>query len=238
MKLDRSPRRVSEDHWIPLSDLMTGLMMLFMLVAIIFMLQLKAKERHVRDIGKRFNNLRSELCNDLQRSFKDYRKDWMVDSSCNLSIRFLNPDNQFDTGKSDVKLPFRKDLDIFFPKYVEILNSDKYRDVVEEVRIEGHTSRLWGNPPIPPEQSYYKNMALSQDRSRAVLEYVLSIPTIRLPENWNWLVPRLTANGLSGIHPIPNSDGTENEKLSQRVEFKIRTKTEDRLGQILKALAE
>jgi hypothetical protein len=28
-----------EEHWIPLSDLMTGLMMMFMLVAIIFMVQ-------------------------------------------------------------------------------------------------------------------------------------------------------------------------------------------------------
>ncbi len=28
-----------EEHWIPLSDLMTGLMMMFMLVAIVFMLK-------------------------------------------------------------------------------------------------------------------------------------------------------------------------------------------------------
>jgi outer membrane protein OmpA-like peptidoglycan-associated protein len=81
-------------------------------------------------------------------------------------------------------------------------------------------------------------MELSQDRSRAVLEYVLSIPTIRLAKNWNWLVPRLTANGLSGINPIRNPDGSENEVLSQRVEFKIRTKTEARLQEILKALGK
>lgn len=238
MKLDRVLKRTAEDHWIPLSDLMTGLMMIFMLVAIIFMLQLKAKEKEVKDIGKNFTNLRSELCKDLQSSFKDNKQDWKVDSSCNLSIRFLNPDNQFDLGKSEVKPAFRANLNVFFPKYVAILNSEKYRDVVEEVRIEGHTSRLWGNPPIPAEQSYYKNMELSQDRSRAVLEYVLSIPTIRLAKNWNWLVPRLTANGLSGINPIRNPDGSENEVLSQRVEFKIRTKTEARLQEILKALGK
>lgn len=236
MKLDRVLRRTPEDHWIPLSDLMTGLMMLFMLVAIIFMLQLKAKEKEVKDIGKNFTDLRSELCKDLQSNFKDNKQDWEVDPTCSLSIRFLNPDNQFDLGKSEVKAAFRANLNTFFPKYIAILNSKKYRDVVEEVRIEGHTSRLWGNPPIPDEQSYYKNMALSQDRSRAVLQHVLSIPAIRLADNWNWLVPRLTANGLSGINPIRNPDGTENEALSQRVEFKIRTKTEARLEEILKAL--
>jgi hypothetical protein len=37
--------RSQEDHWIPLSDLMTGMMMIFMLVAIIFMIQLKRDEK-------------------------------------------------------------------------------------------------------------------------------------------------------------------------------------------------
>ena len=238
MKLARVLKRSPEDHWIPLSDLMTGLMMIFMLVAIIFMLQLKAKEKEVKDIGKNYADLRSQLCSDLQSSFKDDKRNWEVDPTCSLSIRFLNPDNQFDLGKSVVKPAFRSNLDVFFPKYLAILNSQKYRDVVEEVRIEGHTSRLWGNSPVPPEQSYYNNMALSQERSRAVLEYVLSIPKVRLAENWNWLVPRLTANGLSGISPVRNADGSENDALSQRVEFKVRTKTEARLEEILKVLAK
>ena len=238
MKLDRVLRRSVEDHWIPLSDLMTGLMMIFMLVAIIFMLQLRAKENEVKNIGKNYTDLKSELCHDLETTFKDNKNDWKVDPSCSLSIRFLNSDNQFDVGQSIVKPAFRANLDVFFPKYVDILNSAKYRDVIEEVRVEGHTSRLWGNPPVSEEQSYYNNMALSQERARAVLEYVLSIPKIRAPKNWNWLVPRLTANGLSGIRPVINPDGTENEKLSQRVEFQVRTKSEARLDEMLKALSK
>lgn len=230
-------KRSSEDHWIPLSDLMTGLMMIFLLVAIIFMLQLKAKEKEVKDIGKNYTDLKSELCNELKSKFKDDEQDLEVDPSCSLSIRFLNSESQFDLGKSEVKAAFREKLAVFFPKYIAVLNSNKYRDIVEEVRIEGHTSRLWGNPPIPPEQSYYKNMALSQERSRAVLEYVLSIPNIRESANWNWLVVRLTANGLSGIHPIMNQNGTINDALSQRVEFKIRTRSEARLDEMLQALS-
>jgi len=238
MKAARILKRTPEDHWIPLSDLMTGLMMIFMLVAIIFMLQLKAKEKEVKDLGKNYTDLKSELCSELKAKFKDDERDLEVDPSCSLSIRFLNSDNQFDLGKAEVKPSFKEKLIAFFPKYLAILNSKKYRDFVEEVRIEGHTSRLWGNPPIPAEQSYYKNMALSQDRSRAVLEYVLSIPTIREPENWNWLVTRLTANGLSGINPIRNPNGTINDALSQRVEFKVRTRSEAKLEEMLKALAK
>jgi succinate dehydrogenase hydrophobic anchor subunit len=39
--------RSQEDHWVPLSDLMTGLMMIFLLVAIVFMLQVKRDEAKI-----------------------------------------------------------------------------------------------------------------------------------------------------------------------------------------------
>jgi hypothetical protein len=32
-----------EDHWVPLSDLMTGLMMMFLLVALVFMVKVEAE---------------------------------------------------------------------------------------------------------------------------------------------------------------------------------------------------
>lgn len=236
MKIAHKSRRSSEDHWIPLSDLMTGLMMLFLLVAIIFMVQLKAKEKQVANIGKGYVDLKSELCGTLRANFKGER-DVDIDPGCSLAIRFSNSDNQFDTGKSEVKPSFQDKLKAFFPKYISILTSAKFRDFVDEVRIEGHTSSLWGNPPIPGEQAYYKNMALSQDRSRSVLEYVLSVPAIRTSENLNWLIPRLTANGLSSVNPI-KIDGTVSEKLSQRVEFRIRTRSEARLDEMLKALSQ
>jgi hypothetical protein len=37
-----APRRGTEEHWIPLSDLMTGLMMIFMLISVISMEQVEA----------------------------------------------------------------------------------------------------------------------------------------------------------------------------------------------------
>ena len=40
-----------EDHWIPLSDLMTGLMMMFMLIAVMFMVKVEADAKKVKDIA-------------------------------------------------------------------------------------------------------------------------------------------------------------------------------------------
>lgn len=55
MELGGSPisPRSQEDHWVPLSDLMTGLMMIFMLVAIVFMIQVKRDEAKIVDTQKK-----------------------------------------------------------------------------------------------------------------------------------------------------------------------------------------
>ena len=70
--------RPQEDHWVPLSDLMTGLMMIFLLVAIVFMLQVKRNEariveaqNRVRDIATRYTDLRGQLYQELSSEFKD-----------------------------------------------------------------------------------------------------------------------------------------------------------------------
>jgi len=47
------PTHPKEDHWIPLSDLMTGLMMVFMLVAIAFMIQVEAESEKVKQLMRR-----------------------------------------------------------------------------------------------------------------------------------------------------------------------------------------
>ena len=46
----RSGKRFSEEHWIPLSDLMTGLMMVFMLIAVVFMIQVQAEAKKAEEL--------------------------------------------------------------------------------------------------------------------------------------------------------------------------------------------
>jgi hypothetical protein len=42
-----------EEHWIPLSDLMTGMMMIFMLVAVVFMIKVEAESDDLRKLQKK-----------------------------------------------------------------------------------------------------------------------------------------------------------------------------------------
>jgi outer membrane protein OmpA-like peptidoglycan-associated protein len=91
---------------------------------------------------------------------------------------------------------------------------------------------------LTPEQAYYENMKLSQERTRAMLMYVFSIEKVRDTELLRWLLSRVTANGLSSSRRVTLPDGSEDPIGSQRVEFRVRTSAEDQLEKILKAIAQ
>ena len=221
-----------EEHWIPLSDLMTGLMMMFMLIAILFMARVEAESAKVKNIAVVYDEMREQLYQDLKTEFSADLPRWRAELDKDLSIRFEEPDVLFGTGDATLRPQFAAILGDFFPRYVKIISNQRYRDSIEEVRIEGHTSSVWNNQTTPDE-AYFLNMELSQSRTRSVLEYVLLLP--QLINSRAWLTQRLTANGLSSSRPRLNPDGTENAAASQRVEFRVRTNAETRLSDILKA---
>ncbi len=112
---------------------------------------------------------------------------------------------------------------------MRILTSRKYRDSISEVRIEGHTSSDWNG--VAASDAYFRNMELSQARTRSTLAYVLSLPADS--EQVSWLQRFVTANGLSSSRLILDDKGVEDVARSRRVEFRVRTDAETRLAKIL-----
>jgi outer membrane protein OmpA-like peptidoglycan-associated protein len=224
---------VKEEHWIPLSDLMTGMMMMFMLVAIIFMVKVESDAKKVKNIALIYDEMRIQLYQDLYAEFEKNLPDWGAELSRDLTLRFKEPNVLFDTGKDALKPRFIEILNDFFPRYIRILNSDKYRSSIEEIRIEGHTSSVW-NRSVSKNEAYFLNMALSQSRTRSVLQYVFTLPQVQ--EQQSWLKDHLTANGLSSSKLIYHTDETENKEASQRVEFRVRTNADERISEILKTV--
>lgn len=218
----------NSDHWIPLADLMTGLMMMFMLIAVLYMLKVNSavSEYSVSKdaLGK---DLRSEFASDLEK--------W--DAECdsdNLVIRFKSPDVLFDTGQAVIKPQFKVILSDFFPRYIALLNREEYNDSIEEIRIEGHTSSSW-REGASENESYFLNMQLSQARTLSVLKYVLSDKNT---PSQAWTRDLLTANGLSSSKLIHDADGKENRKGSQRVEFRVRTNADEYIKNIIDDLGQ
>ena len=230
-RLESNVLQAQEAHWIPLSDLMTGLMVLFLLIAVTYMARVESDASRIREVAVAYTETRDALYEDLLAEFKDDLPKWKADlNRADLSIRFKDPDILFANGSSELKPEFQQILRDFFPRYERILASPKYRDSINEIRIEGHTSSEWIGV-TNPDVAYFKNMELSQARTRSALNLVLDLPASA--NNRAWLKRFVTANGLSSSQPILNDDQTENLEMSRRVVFRVRTDAETRISKIL-----
>lgn len=214
-------RTETEEHWISLSDIMAGLMMVFLLIAIVYMLK-------VQSIAKDLKAVEIELHNELKEKFKDDFIKWNAVIE-GLTIRFREPRVLFEGGKDKLKFKFKRILNDFIPGYTQILNQKKYRDHISEIRIEGHTSSDYFN--LSAEDAYVENMALSQGRAKNTLVYILKyIPEINRYKTW--FRDLIAAIGLSSSRIIKLRDGTEDLEQSRRVEFRILLKSEEAISEI------
>lgn len=220
----------SEEHWVAVSDLMGGLMMVFLLISVIYMVQLQVESKKIKDVAVLYDHLRTQLYNDLETEFHQDLPRWGAELNRDLSLRFYDTEVLFAHGDDTIKPAFKAILNDFFPRYVSIITSDKYRNDILEVRIEGHTSSDWG-VATGTDEAYIKNMALSQSRTRTALAYLLNLSDVT--ENKSWLSAHVTANGLSSSKLI-FSDGVEDHGRSRRVEFRLRTDAESRIAAMLK----
>ncbi len=221
----------SEDHWIPLSDLMTGLMVMFLLIAVCYMVRVEADADKIKTVAVAYTDTRDALYQALRAEFSADLPRWHAQLlRDDLTIRFSEPDILFAEGSSELKPAFRQILNDFFPRYVRILSSPKFRSAISEIRIEGHTSSDWIGARSP-DDAYLHNMELSQARTRSTLLYVLALPRVR--GDVDWLRRLVTANGLSSSRPILDASGHEDAARSRRVEFRIRTDAETRIAKIL-----
>lgn len=220
----------SEEHWIAVSDLMSGLMMVFLLVAILYLVIIERKNQEIQQVAILYEDLRDALYQDLSEEFSTDMRRWGSELSPDLAFRFTNTDLLFEEGQSSLKPEFAHILEDFFPRYLRILGSDKYRDDISEIRIEGHTSSSWAGARSGDE-AYLRNMALSQERTRSTLGYLLELPSVAAEKSW--LHDHLTANGLSSSRLILSPAGDEDPERSRRVEFIVKTDAEARIATIL-----
>lgn len=242
--MKRQNKRAKEDgeHWLSVSDMMSGLMVIFLFIAITYMMQVGQEHEHLVKLMKQvsddrnqlveiavtYEKTKNEIYDKLQDEFKNDLENWNAEiDKQSLSFRFQQPDILFNIGEADLKEKFKLILNDFFPRYIKILK--QYRHEIEEIRIEGHTSSEW-NTKQTAQQTYFLNMALSQNRTRATLEYCLMLPEIEA--NRTWIQQILTANGLSSSKPILINN-IEDTVHSRRVEFKIKTNSENQIMKIL-----
>lgn len=221
-----------DDHWITVSDMMAGLMIIFLFIAIVYIRPIVEIQGKIKEIVVAWSDSEVAIYEELESEFRDDFDRWNAELIReSLTIRFKSPDILFASGNDELKHEFRVIIDDFFPRYLNVLS--RFSDAIEEVRIEGHTSSEWEGARSDAD-AYFRNMTLSQERTHSVLVYALTLDAVA--ELKNWAQPLITANGLSSSQLIYRPDGAEDTQRSRRVEFRVRTNTKQQIIKVLETV--
>lgn len=244
-----------ETTWLSLSDMMTVLMVLFMILAIFIALEANKTLSRVIGVLDSFIENENQLCKKLKDElYIEFNKSDLKISCEPIRITFINEKYKFEHNKHTLNKDFKATLRKFFPIYLKIINNWNYVNIkgekidlstmIDEIRIEGHTDSA-GKPGTSTNKKYMYNMGLSQRRSRAVLDFVFDKKELpSLMPKYQWMRDTLTANGLSfsrrlntNAEPYDYNDKNqvEDKKASRRIEIKLRTKARELIKELREA---
>ena len=218
-------RRVEGSHWLSVSDLMAGLMMIFLFIAITYMRFVQIEKERIRQVAVVANETHTALYDSLALEFADDLGRWKAEiDEATLTVRFNDPEILFEQNKKEIRPVFESILSEFFPRYLQVLNG--FEEHLDEVRIEGHTSSEWRIESNPTD-AFFNNMRLSQARTFEVLKFCYELPGVQ--DNYRWLNQRFSAVGMSSARLKFRPDGSEDRARSRRVEFTVKTNFEKRI---------
>lgn len=235
--------------WITLSDLLTTLFMVFMVIALwaiskkddlkkqaeeqkiagdLCIQDLKAagvdqmqKQEALRNIGRK-----------ITTEFRELQKSGIcvdakieeIDDSGGFRI-FQGPGLKpwFDEGESVLSRDAQRCLKGIGEVWIQQINGDKYISAsIKHILIEGHanSNRF---PGLSEEENFLKNLGLSQDRAYQATRFLIETikTTINTKTKNSMLREMMVAQGKSYLEPVYKQEGPEDFDRSKRLEFKI-----------------
>lgn len=239
-----------ESSWLSVSDLMAGLMMVFLFISIVLMRQafidkenLQEQKQKVEEVIEIYSGTQEALYKALEQEFREDFVIWNAELNAKtLTISFKaiediqNPKILFNKQKQTLTPHFEGILAEFFPRYIQVLTngyfiSEKgqvaFKEVIKEVRIEGHSSSEWSGA-TSEQDAYFNNMSLSQGRTMSVLEYGTLLEAVQGQQAW--IRNKFAAVGLSSSKPIyleAECNQVDSSKRENCTEDKVRSKRVD-----------
>lgn len=228
----REHHEEEESHWLSVSDLMSGLMMVFLFIAIALMRHAFIERDKIKQVAVAYQENQVAIYEKLKQEFEPDLKKWNADiDEDTLTFTFKSPDVLFKEGDTKLNEEYKTLLQDFFPRYMDVLKS--YRDSINEIRIEGHTSSKW-NTSTSERDAYFNNMQLSQGRTQAVLSFIFDLETSSSYRDWIKL--NFAAVGLSSSKLMRDDVGAEDSTKSRRVSFRVITNADIQIKRILETV--
>jgi outer membrane protein OmpA-like peptidoglycan-associated protein len=218
-----------ESHWLSVSDLMAGLMVVFLFIAVALMRNAIIERNQIKDVAIAYQENQLAIYDALNDEFSEDLKRWDATIDPNsLTFIFNSPDILFKAGEIELNAQYMLLLKDFFPRYMDVLSP--FKESISEVRIEGHTSSIW-NGHTTDTDAYFFNMKLSQGRTRSVLGYIYGLDEVAAQKSW--INKHIAAVGYSSSKRIVDANGNEDRARSRRVTFRVITNADIKIKQIL-----
>lgn len=223
-------RTKSDHNFVAYSDIMTCLAIIFLFIAVAYILE-----------GLSDKIIKDDIYNSIGENLKKDFKSKNVQLDDDMSLKFLQDSvnrtqELFEIGSAEMTPSFKQTVKYVWPKYQAIILSKKNLKYISEIRIEGHTDTI--APKKKDKESYLYNLNLSSARAQSVLEFIRTLEAYQTLEvkKRNRLDFLLTANGMSfsralnkkgEVSVLSKDDNSIDLNKSRRVEFRINTSNEE-----------
>ncbi|MBX3042535.1 MAG: OmpA family protein [Candidatus Kapabacteria bacterium] len=209
-------------------------MVIFLFISISYMLITQIEQKKIEELTVLSTQKQNELYEALNMEFKNDLAKWnaVIDQQT-LSVKFQTPDILFKAGSDILAVEFKNILQDFYPRYIKTLSQPKFRDDIEEIRIEGHTSSEWA-VKVSENDAYHNNMRLSQNRTLSVLQFVNNLDEVS--QQKKWLQSKTIAIGKSSSQIVMDKNGFEDKEKSRRVEFMVKTNAEIKIIKMIQEI--
>jgi outer membrane protein OmpA-like peptidoglycan-associated protein len=194
-----------------LTDLMTSLMVIFVLLLVATLNNASAEGENTRNL----------ILDRLKLDLQDFARQGVrveKDPADPLGLLVLVPEGllNFAVDRTDIPDGGVRFLSDFSPRLAKTACSERYRKEISSIVVEGHTDSSGTDE---------HNLQLSQERSMAVVQQTLKILGQGEPGDKACFLDFLSANGRGSKEPIRDANGNEDRDRSRRVVFKIRVRS-------------
>ena len=196
--------------WITMTDLMTGLVLVFIVMFFYVYIQ-----NHFQQTAQSL--ARENATASLQKVLKDENIEAAVDAVS--GVVKISDLELFELNSYTLSSKGKTYLDKFAPAYFDSIFSNEYLDKnLDKIIIQGHTDSQTFAGKYSEDEQYMKNMELSLKRAYEVANYMTNSSYNKV--NGERLRRMIIVEGASFSNPVLEN-GKENFDKSRRVELKL-----------------
>lgn len=215
-----------ENYFVSMTDLMVGLVFVFIILLMYFALQFQEVTEELTGANK----TRTEILEQLEKTLKERGVDVIIDPD-NGILRL--PDSiLFDSGQSQLKAEGRMNvgsladalrdvLPCYSQGLVRSTTCPESQHLIESVYIEGHTDsdRYAGSGGL--RDNWDLSVVRATNTFRALAEFEPELRSLCAPKK-DRCEPILSVSGYGPQRPVPDSQGTEDQRKQQNRRIDLR----------------